>query len=142
MTEEDYVKGVEEMRGAASEKKAIVALYNDDNDEAYAALKAISKEEKEQLAPWVKIYDKYAEVLGEALHKMRSSEDGEPFVEGVVLNTNYKVKVTDESAVPRLFMKVDEAKIKAAVKAMKGTAPPINGVEITETHKLAVKTEG
>jgi len=141
MTEQEYETGVERMRLVASEKKEIAAFYKVPKAEAHAAHKKITGEEKTKLKFWEKEYDELAVSLGEALHVMRSSVDGEPFVEGVTLNTNWGFSVVDESAIPKMFWKLDESKIKATLKATKGDAG-IKGIEVTETHKLSVKTEG
>jgi len=52
-----------------------------------------------------------------------------PKVEGISMRENWKFRITNEKAIPREFLKVDEQKIGAYVRAMKSAAN-IAGVEI------------
>jgi hypothetical protein len=52
-----------------------------------------------------------------------------PKVEGISMRENWKFRITSEKAIPREFLKVDEVKIGAYVRAMK-SAGNIPGVEI------------
>lgn len=61
-----------------------------------------------------------------------------PKVEGVSFKTAYKFEVTDESIVPREFLKVDEVKLGGYVRSMKAAAiDKIPGVRVWEEKQVA-----
>jgi hypothetical protein len=62
-------------------------------------------------------------------------------VEGVSKRTVWKFRITDEAAVPREFLLVDEKRIGQIVRAMKGETK-IPGIEAYPETVLAVSTEG
>lgn len=59
-----------------------------------------------------------------------------PRVQGVKYVTTWKFRIIDESLIPRQFLAVDEKKIGAVVRAMRGEAR-VPGVEVYEDRTIA-----
>ena len=61
-----------------------------------------------------------------------------PKVAGISMRTTWKFRVVDEAAIPREYLKIDEAKIGGVVRAMKG-GTKIAGVEVFEEKVVSAR---
>lgn len=64
-----------------------------------------------------------------------------PKIPGISIRRPWKHRITDESLIPRQYLKLDATKIGKVVKAL-GTEADIPGVEVFRGYEIAVTVEG
>lgn len=108
-------------QASAEERKRLLAQAEAaDRKAAAAAVKVEAKEEQAQA------------VIAPVVHVQSSS----PAVKGIATKKVWKYRIVDASKVPFEYMMVDDSKLSAFARAMKGTVP-IAGVEFYSEDSLS-----
>ena len=138
MEDEEFEDLLDQLRQHKQRIDAIKEQFREAGRGVYQAQRSITQAIREQIAEDKEFCEQWESELGREIQRRR--ENGLPCSTEARIRRSYSFEVSDESIVPRYYLKLDDTKIRREVQES-GGVPNIPGIEGVTVYRIKLTDE-